>query len=154
MGSIMIPSNSVDMSLLGDGTFSIPLLKPIGVVQGTWARVKDDSYFFNSMLYNDTHANNDEIYVYVMLSQGTYTLQETGYNSNTDGIIKFYLDSTLIATHDHYAGAGTFIGIKETTSIVVSAGKLFKFSIKVDGKNALSTDYYCRISEAFFIKTA
>jgi len=154
MGVLVSVANSVDNSLLGDGTIFFVSLKPAGVVQGTWVQSSNATYFLTTCFYNSSNANGDEFYYYVMLSQGTYTFQQFASKLNSSGILKVYLDSTLIATHDLYNGGGT-TAVLETTGITVSAGKLYKLTFKIDGKNGASSGYQSILQGGpTFIKTA
>jgi len=153
MPVLIIPSNSVDMSLLGGGSTSLSPFKPVGVVQGTWT-YGNGAGALQQQFYNATSADADECYWYVLLSQGTYTFQKVGMKDTNLGITKWYLDAVLIATFDLYAAASTQWSISEQTGIVVTSGKLFKLTVKIDGKNALSTNYKDFINGFQFIKTA
>lgn len=156
MGASMIPSNSVDTSLLGGGghVFILPF-KPIGVVQGTWTPSLNVACYPDFYLVNTTTAINDECYFYVQLSQGTYTLQILHRQQSDAGIVKFFLDATQIAAFDYYkAGGGVDNYYQEQTGIVITAGKLFKLTLRINTKNAASSSYISRTQCINFIKTA
>jgi len=157
MSMNIIPSiKDIDTSLMGDGCFSVIPLKPAGVVQGTWTASMEiaSQWWIGHKLSNDTsHANGDECYFYAMLAPGTYTFQLATFKASPSGILKVYLDSTLIATFDLYSAVST-LTILEQTAIAITTGKLYKLSFKIDGKNGASTNYYCGISTFSWIKTA
>jgi len=153
MGALLKPSNSVDMSLLGDGSVTIVPFKPVAVVQGTWTSGVTAVHLLSHQFVNSTMDDLDECNFKVMLAQGTYTLQVPAYAAGNRGIKKIYLDAVLIATFDSYAGVNAVV-IHEQTGIVVSAGKLYTLTLKIDGKNAASSDYEGNVSAFNFIKTA
>jgi len=156
MPVLIVPSTNVDQSLLGGGGYVLVVPnKPAGVVQGTWTpSIGATGFCCNSYSNETTHADGDEIYYYIMLSAGTYTFQAIQYCGNNSAIVKYYLDAALIATHDQYVAIAETAKIIETTGIVVGASKLFKLTMKADGKNAGSSNYYARNSAMIFMKTA
>lgn len=155
MGAVLNPSNSVDMSLLGGGAIvSFTPLKPVGVVQGTWVNTTNSACKLCNNMINSTHSDGDECYFNIMLSQGTYTLQVNHLTNVDEGILKIYLDAVLIKTIDLYSGAGNYNAFTEETGIIITSGKLYKLTLKINGKNASSNNHYCQLQAITFLKTA
>lgn len=77
------------------------------------------------------------------LGAGTYTLQMILRTSTNYGILDIDIDDTEVASFDLYS-ADTYNVTKTQTGIVVASAGLKTIKLRVDGKNASSTDHYVR----------
>jgi spore cortex formation protein SpoVR/YcgB (stage V sporulation) len=140
--SISSPPNPLPES---NGEF-VNLTSYSSITQGTWIYVANTSQIYNLQLQNSTTADGDEIVYKVYLSAGTYQLSTIGLHHTDSGIIKIYLNTDLIDTIDQYSAAPSQANQIKLTSVTVSDNAIYSLKIKLDGKNASSSDYNCRLS--------
>lgn len=132
-------------------------LRPMGaayasIVQGTWSFSSDTGCYMAGSWYNTSSADGDGLTYDISLDAGTYTLIVLSKKWSDRGIVKFYLDATLIATIDLYAAAATRNVIDRTTSISVASSGTYTLTRIVDGKNGASSDYFDTIQEFCFVR--
>lgn len=115
------------------------------VVQGTWSVQVNTGGIMCGFIQNNTTADADAVSWDVYLTAGDYAVQLLHLRSTNSGIIKLDLDTTNILTQDAYAAGGTdFNNISEDTFTITTSG-FYTLKLKVDGKNAGSSDYYCMV---------
>lgn len=90
---------------------------------------------------------------YDSIGQGTYTLILFGKTHTAYGIIDVDIDGDEIASFDLY-GANTDNVRQVQTGITVSSAGIKTLKLRVDGKNASSSAYYCAFTYLALIKTA
>ena len=112
------------------------------VIQGTWAWTSNTNQWCGGYFGNTSHADGDELNYKVYVSPGTYTISLCTLKNSDHGIIKVYLDGTLILTYDCYAAVVTYNQIGSATGIIINDPGIKTLKIKIDGKNVASTDYY------------
>ena len=155
-GSYIATANQVAPGILGpDSRVDINIHSYNSVTQGTWAYLSNASYYDYTIMYNGgSLANGDEIVYNVHLSAGTYTLEVTCNKGDAAGIMKVYLDTTVIATNDLYAAAVSNGNRLTTTAIAVASNGMYSLKMKVEGKNAASTGYALNFSTISMWRTA
>jgi len=79
------------------------------------------------------------------LAQGSYTLRMLTYNNTNCGKIDVYVDNELWGNADLY-GASAVYNVPKTVTGTVKFNGMHRITIKVNGKNASSTDYYIIIA--------
>jgi len=94
---------------------------------------------------NTTHADGDYVEYKVTLPAGTYHCLYGLVRAGDQGIIKFYVDGVLKKTTDCYNPTAEFLA--EDVSFVVSTTGNITLRWKVDGKNASSSSYNCKLYE-------
>ncbi len=82
----------------------------------------------------------DEYTTSMMLEQGTYTLYIDGLAASNSGKIDIYLDGVLQTSGQDWYNAGNVYAQKTATLTVLTSG-YHLLLMKVNGKNASSTDY-------------
>lgn len=124
------------------------------VIQGSWVIEGGGIQQWCGLLYNTTDDDLDEIHFKLWLQKGTYTMIHLTRSQNDAGIMKTYIDTTLVDTWDAYALLRTDNVRRVVTGISVPTTGLKTLKIKVDGKNASSLNHYCRLSGTQFYRTA
>jgi len=85
-------------------------------------------------------ANGDEFTFSVYLDVGTYTFYHMGRMHPECGKLDWYVDGTLVASgREWYATTAT--NKVDTFSVTITNGGYHKVLMKVNGKNASSSDY-------------
>ena len=75
-------------------------------------------------------------------------------SENTDaGIVDIYIDADEVASFDPYGGAGVSTSYTDTGNVVATSG-LKTITLKIDGKNGSSSNYFVRLQAIFFYRTA
>lgn len=150
---------SVDLNdtfdaVIGAGNVIIPtLMKTHTTVAGTWTATRNTSALYNGSLNNTTTADGDEVRWPVTLQKGTYTLYVLGYTNTTAGIADYYIDGVEVGSLDWYGGSSTDV-LKSVTGIVVDNPGTVFFNVKIDGKNASSTDYILDMQQIMLVRTS
>lgn len=117
------------------------------IVQGTWAWTSNVNQWGGGYFGNSTSADADELNYKIYLAPGTYTLASCGVENTDHGIMKVYIDGTLVMTKDYYnAGGATYNVITNQTGISISSAGIKTVRVVVDGKNAGSSDYWLTLS--------
>lgn len=113
------------LSLVSNATLSITDTGVAPLVSTSAANANDGDYFDTSF----------------WLAAGTYTLYIHCRKETTAGKIDIYLDDVSVATaQDLYAAAGAAF-VLAVTGVVVTGSGYHKLRIKINGKNASSSDY-------------
>jgi hypothetical protein len=101
------------------------------------------------------NANDGDEYTYsFVLAAGSYTLTTYGASVGSAGMVDYYLDGTLISSgEDWYSGALTD-GVKKTQTATIAVGGRHTLKIKLNGKNASSTDFRFLNTYIRFTKSA
>ena len=123
------------------------------VGQGTWTKSMGASYLY-SAIYCNADANGDNFTLKCFLSAGTYTIKLAGYRLTDAPIVDVDVDGANVASFDMYGAAdGAYIFNPDTGNVVKTSG-VKDIKIRVDGKNASSSNYNARISAIDFYRTA
>jgi len=116
-------------------------------VLGTWAWNNDNAQCTAG--YNDNSAgaaNGDYVKWKVYLGVGNYQLWFMTMLSPNNGIVKAYLDTTLVATWDTYNVANVRNTLLVQSAISVSVAGIYELKAKVDGQNGASGGFEAYIS--------
>lgn len=147
--------NNAVVGNAGEGHVTIFPANYQSIVQGSFtfgntAAVPDYAYFYNS-----THDDGDEVTYNAYLASGTYTIRVTMQKAddkgkvdvinNTDGV-------TLISQNDNY-NAAIAVHYMET-SFTITNPSIKNFSLKVNGKNAASSNHFMGIVMISIWRTA
>jgi len=125
------------------------------VTAGTWNTQFDAGTSTISLTNDSASADNDRIdYAEVYLPSGTYTFHLICRNNTNAGKVDLLIDDVSKGTIDMYAISNSQFNDETITSIAIATGGTFKISLKINGKNASSSDYHIHIQNMFFEKTA
>jgi hypothetical protein len=138
---------------IGEGHIPIFPWAYVSIGQGTWAFQHNASMAYQSQWFNTSNADGDNISYAVSLAKGTYTLKILGYRATNRGICDVDIDEDEVAEIDTY-GAADENHIWSQTGITISSSGLKTLKLRIDGKNASSTDYYISISMMVLYRTA
>jgi hypothetical protein len=128
------------------------------VGQTNWStRNNKGDLFHYGQTVSSSGAQNAEIYWYIVLGQGTWTLNldlDLTTNNNV-GIITVRLDDVDVATYDQYLQSNAAYGMRATIAgIAIASSGRKKFALKMATKHASSSSYYCRLAHASWLRTA
>lgn len=143
-------SSQMNVVLRGAGVYKIPI-QGWTTVSGSWGFTYGANYIFYSHRQNMSPADGDENYVEVFLPAGDYKLYAFSYKGTDRGIMEIYADATLIVSSDLYAGSGAVT--QPNGTFTVASDKLVKLTVKVNGKNASSSDYRIMFGELAIVRT-
>jgi hypothetical protein len=110
--------------------------------QGTWKNYQDSRLYLSCEFVNDTIANHDNVSWKITLPKGTYTLLVVGNTGPNMGILKWYINTTLVTTSDMYGATAEFNRRVYQTGINVPSSGIKDLKLEIDGKNASSSNYY------------
>lgn len=85
-------------------------------------------------------ADGDEYYFSVMLEAGAYTVYTDGGNNPSAGKVDWYIDNVLATSGQDWYAAAAAVARKSFTYTITTSG-YHHVCVKVNGKNASSTDY-------------
>jgi hypothetical protein len=128
-------------------------------VSGTWTTeaLGDEPMesYFNRVLVNSSAGNNDSVSWKVPLKEGTYQVDIFYYGDTNGAKVDFAFDGVDFLTGlDMYDATANVGGKKSTTtSISITASTLASLTATVNGKNAGSSGYYCRIEAIQIMRT-
>jgi len=127
------------------------------VGQGTWAeQFATDIGFPSCSLDNSgTHNDADNITFSVFLPKGIYKIRWHGFTWSNQGILKVDVAGTTKYTLDLYGVAGALVkgvtDITGATAFTIASAGATAIKIKVDGKNAGSSDYRVNVGCLEFV---
>ena len=98
-------------------------------------------------------ADQDDVSYILDLSAGTWTMRVVWNRYTNKGIVKAYLDGSLIATQDMY-GSSANNQVWTVTGIAVATGGSHTLRFLVDGKHASSSNFYYALSQVSLWRTA
>lgn len=98
-------------------------------------------------------ADGDEYYFYPLLEAGTYEILIVGTKYTYYGISDLYVNGIEEGSFDWYASSQANNVEFLTTGITISTSGRQEIKIKVDGKNASSSDYVLGIGMVFIRRT-
>lgn len=116
------------------------------IVQGAWALSVSANYYHSYNFQSTSTNNGDQLNYKAFLQAGTYIFDLVCTTSTDQGILEILIDGVSVGTIDTYAGVTVWIEKKSITGISVSQAGLKTISLKLNGKNALSSSYGMRIS--------
>lgn len=131
----------------GEGTILIWPWNYNGITQGTWPIYITASQLYNTYLYNSTQTDSDQIDYKVYLTQGLYGLKLLYMSLSTGGICDILIDNVSVRTIDMYSSVSTYNRLGGIPIFEITSPGLKTLSLKVDGKNALSTSYYLPVTQ-------
>lgn len=120
-------------------------------ISGSLTMQTDADQMYNMYVNTTYGASGDEWEQEFLIDAGTYTFSSLGYTGTSRGIVEWYIDNVLVATHDWYDGSATNNTIKATSGIVIAAG-LHTLRGKVTGKNGSSSAYVVPITVSWLTK--
>lgn len=86
-----------------------------------------------------------------ILEAGTYSFSVFGVKDSDNGIVDWYIDDVLIATHDYYAGGTSFNQITTTSNVVISTSGRHVLKGITNGKNASSSAFVTLITFMYLL---
>ena len=139
-------------------TLFIPAFADSNIIQGSWAisggGVAQWCGYVNNAPANDL----DEIHFPCWLQKGTYDIIFLFIRNNRSGIVEVRLNDgvsdQLLDTIDLYNGTLTYNYPHKTSSKVVATSGPKTVKFKINGKNALSIDYYLTLSGVYFTRVS
>jgi len=138
----------------GEGHINFLPMSYVSIGQGVWAFWPDADMWSGFAWGNSSSADGDELDYKAYLAQGTYTFMIQTYKFPEAGILKVDIDGEEVASIDLY-NVGWVRNVREVVAdIAVATSGLKTITLRVDGKNASSTDYYIVYSYAAFWRTA
>jgi hypothetical protein len=90
----------------------------------------------------------------VALAAGTYECSLVGGKGPDAGQVDVLLDGTAIVTNADFWEGGINRVVRTTTGIVVATTKTYRVRLRVNSKNASSTNYFATINRIRFLRTA
>lgn len=138
----------------GEGHITIIPLSYNSIGQGTWTFDISALYWFNAIFYNSTHNDGDNISYKVYLDAGTYTLLLLTRTHTAYGILDIDIDAAEVASFDLYSNPLVNNVRKIQAGIPIAAAGLKTLKLRIDGKNALSSDHYCGLHYIALWRTA
>ncbi len=124
------------------------------ITQGTFISKVDTVYYRDMLFYNASPADGDQVNYKALMKAGTYSFKLIHTKNSTFGIWKMLIDDVEKAIIDGYNSSVQYNSINITNNIVVSTTGFKTISMKVDGKNESSSNYYLNVSGLVFQKTA
>jgi len=140
--------------IAGEGHIFIHPMAYQSIGQGTWALNADANHMFAFTWRNITHADADEISYNVFLEKGTYTIAILGEKSIDLGIMDIDIDAGNVGTIDWYNGAQVRNSWNTVTSVAVATAGVKSLTVRVDGKNASSSDHWLVFTMIVLWRTA
>ncbi len=131
-----------DVNAIGEGYTGINLFNYDSVSVGTWVGTTNSLTLTHYQWSNSTSSNGDTVLYKTWLSTGTYSLNVLGQKANDAGILDIDIDGSEIASIDYYASAAVYNYVFSTATILIATADLKEIKLRVDGKNAKSSDYY------------
>ena len=146
IGTLQVQNNSGHIIIL-------PLDYSV-IGQGTWVLSGSaDRYFYFSFL-NTSNADGDNLSYNAYLTKGTYSLILVADKYYSRGIVDIDIDGVEVASFDCYnASALNNVRFIETNIVILSNG-LKTIKLRIDGKNASSSDYYFEFGYLALFRTA
>jgi len=140
--------------MVGEGHITILPWHYYAIIQGTWSFAWSSVYHWYGVFQNgSTHANGDQLDYKVYLDIGTYTLVEMGATSTGFGIMDYLIDGVSGGTADWYDSSAYNVR-KAVTGIVIATAGVKTLSLKINGKNVSSSDYYHYAQSISLFRTA
>jgi len=106
------------------------------------------SYPFCMYSFQNAAQQYDEWVQYFYLAPGVYNLTITGQKNGTGGIVKLYLNGSLIVENDRYNATG--IPATDTVSNISVQGGLMELRGQVVTRNGSSSGWQCQITMMAF----
>lgn len=160
--SLLTATNSqsaiTELNTQGTGHISIIPHNYNSIGQGNWGLSASSavwSYFYWHNSITGTQANGDNISYKVYLQKGTYTIRLLAVQAANKGIIDVDIDSTEVASFDMYkSGVAVPNTMFTQTGIIISTSGLKTLKLRIDGRNASSSDYVLLLSSISIWRTA
>lgn len=122
---------------------------------GTWSAaafpVASNAYA-NSIISDGN--NGTKLTYKVWLMPGTYTLKMMCETYSSRGIATWDINGSDVATFDTYSAGDVINVIKTQTGIAVTATGVISLSVRANGKNASSSNYFLAIQDVVLYRTA
>jgi len=153
---VSTPHLSADLSGVGNQQTTILPINYSEIIQGTWTIILNNAYYLAGYIGNTSSpANGDEIHYKVYIAKGTHTII-LGYREYTDaGILEVYLDDTLLDTIDMYnSDTSNILTVHRIENVNVTSDGLKTLKLKINGKNADSSNYIVRLMYIALMRTA
>lgn len=115
--------------------------KADSIAQGTWDISLNNTYPYSGCYYNTSHANGDEFTCCFHCPAGIYKLYLNAPKDSDRGIVSIEIDGIEQDSIDLYAASAEKSNIIEITGIELE-GKDHTLTLRIEGKNASSSDYY------------
>lgn len=147
--SIKAYSDAIKASISTPIYWNMLTNEPDAVGQGTWIHFAQTSHLYNGAFQNSTGVdiggNGDNFTMNFRCPAGTYTLRFNSTTSTFLGIIDVYIDASEEGSFDAYSAAIDYNNIEEISGLVLTSGE-HALKFQIDGKNALSSAWYMRLS--------
>lgn len=118
-------------------------------------RAHDTAQNYSTYIYQNSPADTQEYTSSFMLVGGTYNLSILAVKYPDGGKFDVYIDgATVGTTQDLYAGSGTYNVVLTLSSITVTGDGYHTLKLKVNGKNASSTNYYLYCTKVWIAPSA
>lgn len=134
----------LETAIDGEGHITILPWFYNSITSGTWTLFSTGSGVTNQILGDWSLRATDnlsQVDYKVYLAPGTYTFSLITVKNVDRGIIDVLIDGASVGTMDGYSATLTYNAKLSVTGIAISTGGLKTLSIKVNGKNASSTNY-------------
>jgi len=125
------------------------------VGQGTWENSASDTAYapLQSVLYNSSGGDGDNLSYKIPLVAGTYTLKFMYHAASDRPIVDIDIDGAEVASFDQYS-ASDVVTTGTQTNITISSSGIKTLKVRVDGKNASSSGYTATLMMICLYRTA
>jgi hypothetical protein len=152
-GSVTMPKLLGTDLTIGCGQF-VPLDGASTVVQGTWVLQCITSAFHNMYIVNTSNASGDEIDFPVYLPKGTYRIDVFYSKYDNHGILKIYVDSTLVLSADQYKAAPETWNNNTNANFTLTTSGLKTIKCLVNTRNGSAVGWYIPMTSLSIVRTA
>lgn len=124
------------------------------IEQGTWGYSTEAGQVLAGGLVNTSNADGDSLSYKIFLPAGTFTLFYFTWQSGNRGILDIDIDGNEVASFDNYSSPAVKNVLHTQAGIVIASAGIKTLTIRVDGKNPSSSDYYVTPALIGFWRTA
>ena len=103
---------------------------------------QNSNQMYNYFAYQSGASDGDTFTHSFVVGAGTYTLSLLGHTATNCGLLDIEIDGVQVESGQDWYAASAWNVIKTVADIVISTGGYHTLTGIVNGKNALSTDYY------------
>ncbi len=139
----------------GEGHITLMPYSHDSILQGTWGisvTLSQTHYIYRYR--NSTHDDLDGLRFKVYLDAGTYSWKIIHTAFTDRGILELLIDGISKATIDLYNSVVDYDVIKNVSGIFVSSAGLRNVDIRINGKNASSSNHYAFVTTMVLYRTA
>lgn len=95
----------------------------------------------------------DRVVWKALLASGTYTVRVIGFSDASYGITGIQINGVTVASFDWYSASAVSPDVKESTTVTIPDSGLKEITMRITGKNALSSSFFFTVTAIMFIRT-